>query len=133
MKGSFLALSFMQKRVMHNICPYFFASFQPPSLPLSTPVHFLLNNPLPLSVWTLSCKTNKELQKLWRNDNSLENTYILYLFLVCLSSFQYLAQEDDDKLTLKFPLLSCRDDTEKDVHFQLSPLPPPIQQGGKMF
>ena len=48
----------------------------------------------------------------------------MYLFLVSSSSFQYLAQEVEDKMTFEFPLLSLRDHIEKDVHLQLNhPLP----------
>ena len=71
---------------------------------------------LPLSVQTLSWKTKKELQKLWKNENSLKKTCILYLFLVCLFIFQSITQKDDNKMTSKCPVLSCRDHTEKDVH-----------------
>ena len=101
-------------------------SAPPSSLPLSTPVRFLLNNPLPLSAWTLNWKTNKELHTLWENRGSLKKTCLLYLFLVCLFIFQSLTQEDDDKMTFKCPLLSSRDHSEKDVHLQLNPLLPPL-------
>ena len=54
-------------------CPHIFCQFSTPP----SPVRFLLDNPLPLSVRTLSWKTNKELEKLWKNKNSLKKTYIL--------------------------------------------------------
>ena len=63
-----------------------------------------------LSVRTQSWKTIKDLHNLWKNKNSLKN--------------KSLTQEDDDTMTLNCPLLSSRDHTEKDVHFQLRPLPP---------
>ena len=88
----------------------------------STPIRFVLNNSSLLPCGILSCKTNKELKKLWTNKTSLQKTCILYSFLVCLFIFLSLTQEDDDKLTFKCPRLSYRDHTEKDVHFELNPL-----------
>ena len=100
-----------------------FCQFSAPFFPLSTPVGVLLINPL--SVPTLSWKTNKKLQELWKNKSSLKKTCIVYLFRVCLFIFQSLTQEYDDKITFKCHLLSYRDYTEKSVRLQLSPPPSP--------
>ena len=76
---------------------------------------------------TLSWRTNKQLQKLWKNKNSLKKTCILFLFLVWLFIFPSLTQEKGNKMTFKCPLLSYRDHIEKDVHLQLNPsLPCPL-------
>ena len=114
------------------------------SAPLPLPFQFLLKKPLPQSVWALSWKTVNELQKLWKNKKSLKKTCMLCLFLASLSTFQSSTQEDGDKMTSKYPLLSSRNHTEKSVHIQLSLLPsrlllstlllnPSLPQGADIF
>jgi len=97
----------------------FLSVFNPPPSPclhLSALCLINVNNPLSLSVRTLSWKTRKELQKLWKNKYSFEkdmHNVLISCFLVFLS----LTQEDNIyKITFKCPLLSSRDHTEKDVH-----------------
>ena len=69
-------LEMSRKGVIHKASPHIFAGFQPPPSPYS---RFLLSNPCP--VQTLSWKTNKELQQLSKNKNSLKMTYFLFAIL----------------------------------------------------
>ena len=109
--------------VVHKGFSHIFASFQPsPTSPCPRLPAFCVTTPL--SVQTLSWKTNKELQN-YGKIKTLKKTRIVYLFLVCFSIFQSSALEDDDKITFKCPLLPSRDHTEKDVHLKRNPLSPP--------
>ena len=49
----------------------------------------------------------------------------MHAVLVSFLSFQSIAHKDDDEMKFKCPLLSSRDQTEKDAHIYLNPLPPP--------
>ena len=102
-------------RISAHVCQ--FSTLLPPF----TSFHFLLSSSLSLSVRTLSWKTNKELQKLWRNEKSLKKICILYLVLVCLSIIQPLTEEDGNKRTIQSPLLSYRDYTENDFLLNRNP------------
>ena len=78
----------------------FLLVFNPPFPRLSA---FCLTTHLSLIGRTLSCKANKELQKLWTNNTFFKKACILYLFLVCLFIFQSLTKEEDDKNDLHMP------------------------------
>ena len=103
---------------IHRGYPHIFASFQSPASPHLCA--FRLTASLPLSLRTLSWKAIKELQKLCKNKNLLTKTCILHLFLACFFNFQSFIQEDDDKKTFKYALLSYRDHTRP-----LTAKPPP--------
>ena len=100
--------------------PAHFCQLSTPSLPLST---FCLATSLPLSVRTLSWKTNKELQKLWENNNSLKNIHTV-LISCCRFIFQSLTQEDSHKLPLN-ALFSLTETTLKRRSTRARPLPTP--------
>ena len=78
---------FFTQGLIHKGCPKILPIFNPP--PPVRPCPLLLNNPPP-SVQTMRSETNKELQRLWKNKNSLKKTCVLFLFLVCLFIFQSL-------------------------------------------
>ena len=77
---------FFTQGLIHKGCPKILPILNPP--PLFALVRFCLTTPP--SVQTLRSETNKELQRLWKKNNSLKKTCILFLFLVCLFIFQSL-------------------------------------------
>ena len=100
--------------------------FNPPLSSYPRLSAFCLTTPLPQSVWTLSWKTIKELQKIGKNKSSSKKIRILYLIRVCLFIFQPLTKEYDDKIMFKCSLFSYRNCSEKDVNLKLTPLPPKV-------
>ena len=90
-------------------------------------------NPLPsfcprLSAFCLATPlVSVNMQNYGKLKKSLKKRRTLYLFLASLFVFQSLAQEDNDNMNSKGPLLSYRNDTEKNIYLQLNPLPSPVQ------
>ena len=120
---------------IHKGCLQILLVFSCPPSPCLRLSAFCLTAFLPLSVWTLSWKTIKELQKLWENRNSLRKTCVLYFFLLCLFIAQSPTQEDGEKMTSRCPL-SLPETTLVHLHLNTlplstlvrivaSPLPPP--------
>ena len=68
-----------------------------------------------------------EKYKLFAKDMHTVFIYFIYFTYFLPTSFlQSLTEEDDHIMTFKYPFLSYRNNTEKDVHLQLNSLPPPV-------